>query len=178
MHQISKQEITFLLQHLQMESKFLDFIIERSEKIREHLASDLIKSKSSTSDLDFEIDAFNVDEVQRLDEFVGLADGRTKLNELLRSCANEAGAVPTLRDFIRTLPNPVRDELKTLRTQLNHKLRRVQTVNSGTQAILTYTLSYYEKFQNGLSDGQSPTGRYSSSGTVARLASRILQRDC
>lgn len=184
---VSAAEFEFVAEHLRLESSYLDFVIECSEQLKEILKSDSMCRLGLTSDpaeaassaaqpqADQQILRMDLEAKNR---FANLAGGRKRLNQLLGRIATRDGKPPSLRLLISDLAAPLKDELKSLRNDVNRKLKWIQSVNSGTQAVLAYTMNYYQKFLNGLSCEEPGNPCYSPTGQVAPRTSGILRTNC
>ncbi len=188
-HSISDIDLQFVYQHLQLESKYLDFVIDCSEQLRAHLnpnSSGTTEPNQSgekkvavptvdVQELDRKIAELRVDSVE---PFSSLAEGRLKLTAILKLAFPESQRPPSLRDLIRLTEEPMRAKLKNLRIETRAKLNRIHTVNTGTQAVLAYTMNYYEKLLNGISGTEISSQRYSSSGEMSPHMPGIIRTNC
>ena len=106
-------------------------------------------------------------------------EGRRKLVELLNAIQPSAEKTPSLSELATKVDGPLRKELKQLRNEIRGKLNEVQSISMGNQAVLLYTLDFYNRLLTGLSTDGERSSYYDSTGqSQNRFAGGFVQTDC
>ena len=185
----------FIIQHLSMESKYLDSVIDSSLEMQLILR----EGRSTPGDPDVprmrdEATANGSLQAERhhrmkkkLDklkgeiarEFLPVLEGRKKLVEVLGSIDPTQTGTPSVTSLALRVEEPYRSELKKLRSEIRSKLNQVQSISMGSQALLIYTLDFYNRLLTGLSQDYRQSNYYNSMGqTQNQFAGSLIKTNC
>jgi hypothetical protein len=191
--------VEFVLAHLQKESEYLDTVIQCSLRMK-----DLLRRRSTQTQPDdptvpdaanpVELAAGN--ELDRPDilepheqltalrgdlarQFVPVLEGRQQMQSALGTVEPLLKNPPTAIALAAKLPDPQRRELKRLRLEIKDKLNEVRSITMGNQAVLLYTMDFYQRLLNGLSNEVPATNAYNADGRVAsQVGPGLIKKDC
>ena len=197
------EKISFIVEHLRTESKHLDYVIESSLEIQSILRefrnnrasmrqeeSDSNTSPSETEKPNKKPDLrsrrtersnerlreLRADIAQRA---LPVLEGRKKLVEILKAVDSTAEKTPSLVELASQVDEPLRTELKQLRSDIRSKLNQVHSISMGNQAVLLYTLDFYNRLLTGLSTDGEQSSYYNSTGrSQKRVAGSFVQTNC
>lgn len=178
------ERITIVLGHLQMESSYLDTVIESSLKIQE-LLRESRQSNPSSGDDAAKPSQIQAEKNERIAEqlgeirwdisnqFIPVLVARKKLPEILKQFDPAKSTAPSLSQLSGMINEPFRTKLEDLGREIQDKLNRIYSINMGSQTILLYTLDYYERLLHGSEVKKShyynATGQSHSSYTASAL---------
>ncbi len=117
-------------------------------------------------------------------DFIPVVKGRRTMIDVLRSLNPDAARTPTLTELAGTADEPMRSELKRLRNEIRDKLNQIQSISMGNQAVLLYTLDFYNRLLAGLSGGGATPGLpqtncYNASGQTNQPSTgNIVRTNC
>ena len=199
----TNEKISFILEHLRTESNHLDYVIESSLEIQSILrgfrnqrtptrqeendgnpGQNETAARDQPSDLQSKrIERSN----ERLHELrakiaqraVPVLNGRKKLVEMLKAVDSTAEKTPSLVELASQVDEPLRTELKQLRSDIRSKLNQVHSISMGNQAVLLYTLDFYNRLLTGLSTDGQQSSYYNSTGrSQNHVAGSFVQTKC
>ncbi|MFK7765641.1 MAG: flagellar export chaperone FlgN [Mariniblastus sp.] len=199
---------TFIINHLNSESKYLDTVIECSLEIQEALRKSRVLSKDvvgeggtsgskdrssgsksssdpSESSIDQEKRSKELTDLMSLirhrmsDEIEPILPQRRKFAKTLRSMVPDSSQTPSLTELAKHTDEPHRTKLRQLRTEIRGKIRRIQTIAMGNQAVLIYTMDFFNRLLTGISPGQVPEPRYNAAGrTPNQSTGKFIHTNC
>lgn len=189
------QQVEFVVQHLNVESKYLDSVIESSlemQSILRERGSTPVNPAATPSPAEAKPDSSlqaerNERLKQKLDklkndiarDFMPVLEGRKKLVEVLGSIDPKQEATPSVTSLALLVGEPYKSELKKLRNEIRNKLNQVQSISMGSQALLIYTLDFYNRLLTGLSQEYRQSNYYNSMGqTQNQFAGSLIKTNC
>jgi len=194
------QTIVKIIAHLETESKFLDSVVESTLEIQEALRKHreiprepmvCLSGNTVASIQLLNITPMQAERNRRLNEyltklregisksFLPVLQGRKKLVELLATIDPTQTRAPTVSELAVRVDEPYRSQLKSLRTEMRAKLSRVHSISMGNQAVLIYTLDFYNRLLNGLSQEGGGSTYYNQMGKSKQLKSgNFIQTNC
>ncbi len=200
------EKITSIIDHLVIESKYLDSVIESSLEIQSLLRDrqsfpSVSLSQSSTQSESNGTPTINPTPApspaaqadpsqktaQRLTEireqlareFLPVMKGRQVMLETMNSIDAKQKQTPSVTALTLKVDEPLRSQLKQLRNEIRSKLHKVQSIAMGNQAILLYTMDFYNRLLNGLSRDQRPSNYYNATGkTQNHFSVNLIETNC
>jgi flagellar biosynthesis/type III secretory pathway chaperone len=200
------EKISFIVEHLRTESKHLDEVIESSLEmqaiLREsrnhppaklHVAGDSESSERETESPSDKPNGQNLqsERTERLNDrlrelrtdiaqrALPVLEGRKQLVEVLKAVDSNAEKTPSLSELATQVDEPLRTELKQLRSDIRSKLNQVHSISMGNQAVLLYTLDFYNRLLTGLSTDGEQSSYYNSTGrSQNHFAGSFVQTKC
>lgn len=186
---LSNDQANFAINHLTLESQYLDSVIETSLEmqliLRERPATAATVNGNATNT------ALQLERNQRLkvrlsklrekiaEQFLPVLEGRKQLVEFLKSVDPDQTKTPSVSALAMKVEEPHRSELKRLRCEIRGKLNQVQSISMGSQALLIYTLDFYSKLLTGISQDIRQPKYYNSLGrSQKQLAGSLLKTNC
>lgn len=151
------ERLTIVFGHLQMESLYLDTVIESGLEIQEILR----KQRSIPTAVAGEEATLAQTETQKImqrltelreeisERFLPVLEARKKLPAILKTFVPEGEESPSLSSLFFLIKDPFRSKLKNLREEIKKKLDKVYSITMGNQTVLIYTLNYYDVLLNG-----------------------------
>lgn len=192
-----------VINHLEVESKFLDFVIQSSEKMQTLLryrnrVTDLSTDDKEKADVSPKSAPKSQSEPQpatesnqllakRLTEirkeiakrFLPVMEGRKAMVEIMNSIVPDQSRTPSVSALALKVDEPVRSRLKNLRNEIREKMNRVQAISLGSQAVLLYTVDFYNRLLTGLSPECDQSKYYSATGrSQTRHDINLIQANC
>ena len=177
--------------HLRHESAYLDDVIACSQRMNVILnrSSFLQSSVSSSgkSSAEKSVEASPEKAHEQLDQireelakrFLPLAEGRRIMQSTIQKLETTSLSEPSLRDLAAILDPSLRDELHDLRSEIRAKIQNVQAITMGNQAVLLYTLDFYNRLTTGISGEATPNQGYNSHGQMTnRNQGPLIQKHC
>ena len=177
------EKTAFIIDHLECESKYLDKVIVCSSEIHESLRmfrdQEPAATTSSSSATKLSLLSFTPNQEERNKELTEMmARIRLKMSEdvepilpirkqfveVIRSLVPDWDRAPSLTSLALMVDEPLRSKLKQLRSEIRGKLRKIQTIAMGNQAVLIYTMDFFNRLLTGISDSQLPEKCYNSAG--------------
>ena len=206
---LSTESISFIVKHLSVESSHLDTVIESSLEMQailresrnsrvpgntlETTNDDKPSNENNSPDAETQ-SANNLLQTERnrrlqdrltklrqeiTQQAMPVLEGRRELVEILNAIQPSAEKTPSLSELSTKVEEPLRKELKQLRNEIRGKLNQVQSISMGNQAVLLYTLDFYNRLLTGLSTDGERSSYYDSTGqSQNRLAGGFVQTDC
>ncbi len=186
------KKVNSIIRQLETESEFLDAVIESSLELQALLRVD--RRSGTTVECD-EAQTDAATRIVRLKEKLGrqfqpIKVGRDAMLEQIGSV--EAGSVEahsnarqplTAKELARRVPDPQRSRLLQLRSEIRSKLNRIRAISMGNQAVLVYTMDFYNRLLTGLALRPSESGGYDASGSSTagskhRVPGNFIQTNC
>ena len=177
-----------IILQLQSESEFLDAVIESSLELQALLRVGRRSGTSSEEGDEPETDVAT--RIARLkdqlgDRFQPIESGRKSMMDHIRSIQAHSNARQplTAKELARHVPDPQRSRLTQLRNEIRAKLNRIQAISMGNQAVLVYTMDFYNRLLTGLalrpadSSGYDASGS-STKGSTHRIPGNFIQTTC
>lgn len=193
----------FIVNHLRLESRHLDAVIESSLEMQailrerrtvEPLGTTLPTGPHSASPNAPDEPTDHARETQRnhrmaarlsvlrrkiAEQFVPVLDSRRKLGEVLKTISSDQDRAPTVTSLALMVDEPLRGELKTLRREIRSKLNQVQSISMGNQAVLIYTLDFYGRLLSGLTPDKTQSNYYDANGrSQSHFAGSLVRTNC
>ena len=113
------------------------------------------------------------------DAFEPVLQGRRKFVEVLRAIEPTNSHTPSVSALLLKTDEPQRSKLKNLRNEIRRKLNEVQSISMGNQAVLIYTLDFYNRLLTGISTDQRQSNYYNSHGqTKTRQTGSLVRTNC
>lgn len=184
----------FILDHLQSESEYLDVVIECSlkmkdilHKIRRHASP---TGKQPSPEIDFEgstgdnsirdpLSELNDLRENLLRQFLPVLEGRRRLASVRRELDPLLEGPTTVSMLAKITGEPSRTELTRIRREILDKINEVRAINVGNQAVLVYSINFYDRLLSGLTGADIDAPCYSASGEVTKTyAGNLLKTDC
>lgn len=176
-----------IIRQLETESEFLDAVIESSLELQALLRVGRRSGETAESD---EPQADVATRIARLKEQLGsqfqpIKSGRDAMMDHIRSIQahSDARKPLTAKELARRVPDPQRSRLTQLRNEIRSKLNRIQAISMGNQAVLVYTMDFYNRLLTGLalrpadSPGYDASGS-STTGATHRVPGNFIQTTC
>lgn len=153
----SPERLKLVFEHLQMESLYLDTVIESGLEIQEILRQQRNIPTGVTGDQATAAQQETRKIMDRLgtlrenisERFLPVLEARKKLPDVLKTFVAEGEAPPSLTSLFFLIDDPYRSQLKVLRDEIRKKLDKVYSITMGNQTVLIYTLNYYDVLLNG-----------------------------
>ena len=176
----------FVIRQLEAESEFLDGVIQSSLEmqnllrvVRRHERGPETESPGSVTD------RLTGLKKQLGEQFKPVESGRNAILERVHSIQTESSRQKplTARELAREVAEPQRGRLMQLRAEIRAKLNRIQAISMGNQAVLVYTMDFYNRLLTGLnlcpaeSAGYDATGS-STTGAAPHLPGNFIQTTC
>ncbi len=178
-----------IIRQLESESEFLDAVIESSLELQDLLRVGR-RNRAPAADEKRDPPTDVALRIARLKERLGsrfepLKSGRDAMIDHIRSIqAHSNSRSPlTAKELARRVPDPQRSRLTQLRNEIRSKLNRIQAISMGNQAVLVYTMDFYNRLLTGLalqpadSSGYDASGA-STSGATHRIPGNFIQTTC
>lgn len=151
------ERLNIVFGHLEMESLYLDTVIESGLEIQEILRQQRNVPTGVTGDQSEAAQRETQKIMERLgklrdgisERFLPVLEARKKLPAILKSFAAEGEETPSLTSLFFMIEDPYRSKLKALRDEIRTKLDKVYSITMGNQTVLIYTLNYYDVLLNG-----------------------------
>lgn len=192
------QKLSLIARHLRVESAYLDTVIESSlemQLILRERRSPTVSEKSMQieSDTDDRPSTISIqaERAQRLNQrmvklrvdveqgFLPIAEGRRQLVSVLRTIDEDSERTPTLSELAMRVEEPLKSELKAMRNEIRGKLNQVHSISMGNQAVLLYTLDFYNRLLSGLSTDDRQSNYYNANGqSQNHIAGSLVQTKC
>ena len=193
-----REKLSLIVRHLRVESTYLDTVVESSLKMQAILrerrnpvsVADPTQNELEHAE-DGRVTGLQADLDQRLNQrmvklradieqdFLPIASGRRILVDVLRSIDPDGEKTPTLSELAMRVEDPLRGELKSLRNEIRGKLNQVHSISMGNQAVLLYTLDFYNRLLAGLSTDDQQSNYYNANGRSQKhIAGSIVQTKC
>jgi hypothetical protein len=189
--ELTEQELRLIgqavLEHLRQESAYLDSVIacslKMSELLRHSSYADQLQLDHSETDerqaTRSPQDQLNQMRADLVSGFEPIAVGRHALNSTMMKLRVEANDPPSLRDLANELNGPAKEELIQLRTQIRDKLQDVQTITLGNQAVLIYTLDFYNRLMMGITGESTVAPSYNAHGQRTQsIPAHLVEKQC
>jgi len=193
-----REKLSLIVRHLRVESTYLDTVIESSLEMQSILRgrrNPVSAAQPLSNELEHVEDGLVIglqaDLDQRLNQrmaklradieqdFLPIARGRRVLVDVLRSIDPDGEKTPTLSELAMRAEDPLRGELKSLRNEIRSKLNQVHSISMGNQAVLLYTLDFYNRLLAGLSTDDQQSNYYNANGrSQNHIAGSIVQTKC
>ncbi len=190
-----QEQVEEIIQHLNVESKYLDSVIESSREMQSILrerGSASAKPASASQPNETSPESSHHAErnkrlKQKLDqlkndiarEFLPILEGRKRLLEVIRSLDPKHETTPSVTTLALLVDEPQRSKLKKLRSEIRNKLHQVQSISMGSQALLIYTLDFYNRLLTGLSQDYRQSNYYNAQGqTQNQFAGSLIKTNC
>jgi flagellar biosynthesis/type III secretory pathway chaperone len=190
-----QDKLALIVRHLQVESGHLDTVIESSLEMQSILRArrtPIAPSQNESGSVDNPpTTGLRVDRNQRLNQrmlklradieqnFQPIAQGRKQLVDVVKTMDPNAEKTPTLSELAMHVEEPLRSKLKLLRNEIRGKLNRVHSISMGNQAVLLYTLDFYNRLLSGLSSDDQQSSYYNADGrSQNHSAGNIVQTNC
>ena len=193
------EKIAFIVEHLRAESNHLDLVIESSLEMQSILRESRdnrnpgkkAANEAETTSGKPESDGLQVERNQRLNDrlhelrsdiatrALPVLEGRKKLVEVLNAVDANSKKTPSLSELASQVDEPLRTELKQLRNDIRGKLNEVHAISMGNQAVLLYTLDFYNRLLTGLATDGEQSSYYNSTGrSQNHIAGSFVQTKC
>lgn len=188
------ERITIVLGHLQMESIYLDTVIESGREIQSILRQQRERVSGDQSDEPHDEEAtpgrfFQQERNERIRErlaelrseistrFLPVLEARKKLPGILKQFDPACAEAPSLTALSFLVAESYRTRLKELRDEIRSKLNQVYSITMGNQTVLIYTLNYYDQLLNGNADRPD---YYNANGqtTSQNYGTNFLKTNC
>ena len=173
------EQIETMFKHLRLESDFLDTLIQSSEDVRTILRgrSETATTVAKTPEEQSQDTKSQLDKLHQ--QMLGLArpliESRRKLAQVIRALSPDPKKI-TLTSIASTLEQPFKNQLLDLRREIRTKMDRVYAISMGNQAVLIYTLDYYDRLLPG---SRSDSGCYSATGqTKNQYDAGVVENQC
>ena len=164
--QLTRSETKFLVEYMRLECDQLDRLIGCAHRLKDTLTRQANRS-NAPGPADVQDERTSPDFLAaNVDANDQLKTARNRLRQLLKSLCGQTELPPSLVELVASVPEPQRAELKNQRLELKRKLMELATINAGSQAILMYTMDYYEKFLSGISGSEMKPLVYSPHGQM------------
>lgn len=193
-----RAKLSLIVRHLRVESTYLDTVIESSLEmqsiLRERRNPDFAGEPNQNELGDVEdklVTGLQADLNQRLNQrmvklradieqdFLPIAKGRRLLVDVLKSIEPDTEKTPTLSELAMRVEEPLREELKSLRNEIRGKLNQVHSISMGNQAVLLYTLDFYNRLLAGLTTDDQQSNYYNANGrSQNHISGSIVQTKC
>ena len=202
-------QIGFILDHLQNESEYLDVVIECSMKMKEILSrirtrsvsgkgsqeeanrggsigSDT-KSQAPETEAPTASGLPEADPIQELNclresllrQFLPVLEGRRQLATVREELDPMLEGRPTVSMLSKRLDEPARSDLIRLKRDILNKINEVRSINIGNQAVLIYSINFYDRLLSGLSGESVSAPCYSANGEIQKSwGGGLLKTDC
>lgn len=189
-----------IIEHLKTESAFLDSAIESSleiqEALRQHRGINAEEpGKELGEPLISESEApVNMTQQQRnealngrlarlrdriAETFLPIVESRREFVRILRSLDSSSNQTPSVTALALKVDEPYRSQLKEIRNDLRAKITQVQSISMGNQAVLIYTMDFYNRLLTGLSREQVQSNYYNAMGeSQNQYSSDLLRTEC
>lgn len=188
-----------VIAHLEMESQFLDFVIESSLEmqslLRDRQTFQSVPLVQPTDRLAVDDEAVTNrpknDQNERLKsrlaeirqqiarQFQPVIEGRRNMVEIMNSITPNRSQPPSVTALTLKIDEPFRGRLKQLRNEIRLKLNQVQSISMGSQAVLLYTMDFYNRLLTGLTKDQTRSSYYNSMGrTHNRSSVNFVETNC
>jgi flagellar biosynthesis/type III secretory pathway chaperone len=189
------QQVETIIRHLHVESKYLDSVIEFSHEMQSVLRTRRSTPSQPTAAVEpadnkpaSSIHAERTEQLkQKLDglkqkiarEFLPVLEGRKKLAATLKRLDPNQETMPSATALALRVGEPWRSQLKQLRSEIRNKLNQAQSISMGNQALLIYTLDFYNRLLTGLSQDYRQSNYYNSMGhTQNQIAGSLVKTNC
>ncbi len=181
------KKVNSIIRQLETESEFLDAVIESSLELQALLRVD--RRSGATAERD-EPQTDAATRIVRLKEKLGrqfqpIKVGRDAMLEQIGSVEAHSNARQplTAKELARRVPDPQRSRLMQLRSEIRSKLNRIRAISMGNQAVLVYTMDFYNRLLTGLALRPSESGGYDASGSSTagskhRVPGNFIQTNC
>ncbi len=152
------ERLTIVFGHLQMESLYLDTVIESGLEIQQILREQRSIPTAVVGEEATAAQRENQKIMERLNQlrdgiskrFLPVLEARKKLPGVLKTFAPTGeDEAPSLTSLFFLINEPFRSKLKNLREEIRTKLDKVYSITMGNQTVLIYTLNYYDVLLNG-----------------------------
>lgn len=111
--------------------------------------------------------------------FHPIVGGRKGMIQALVAIDLQAKSTPTLTELASLVQEPRKSELKNLRIEIRSKLNQIHSISMGNQAVLLYTLDFYNRLLAGFSGGTEQSSYYNASGrSENHIPGSIVQTNC
>ena len=175
-----------IIRQLEAESKFLDGVIQSSLQMQNLLRIERRRERGPESESPATVAAQISDLKQQLSErFQPVKAGRDAMLNHVQSLQLQTSQQNplTARELAGKVAEPHRSRLTQLRADIRSKLNRIQAISMGNQAVLVYTMDFYNRLLTGLnlrpaeSAGYDATGS-STTGAAPHLPGNFIQTTC
>ena len=201
-----KEKARLVIDHLKAESNYLDSVIESSLEMQSLLRERKLFQPASVEPANTESKPANPsplnqiphrahtapverkpETTERLNqireqlarESLPVMQGRKKMVETMNSIDPNQKQTPSVTALTLKVDEPFRSKLKELRKEIRAKLNQVQTIAMGNQAILLYTMDFYNRLLTGLSPDQQASKYYNSTGkTQNHFSVNLIETNC
>lgn len=202
-------QIGFILNHLQSESEYLDVVIECSMKMKEILSrirnrsvsdksaqGDPVQDDSAERDATLQFSETGdtgaaklaeADPIQELNylresllrQFLPVLEGRRQLATVREELDPMLEGRPTVSMLSKRLDEPARSDLIRLKRDILNKINEVRSINIGNQAVLIYSINFYDRLLSGLTGESVSAPCYSANGEIQKSwGGGLLKTDC
>jgi hypothetical protein len=112
-------------------------------------------------------------------DFVPVIKGRRTMVQVLKSMTQESSRTPTLSELAAGSEEPLKTQLKAMRNEIRAKLNQIHSITMGNQAVLLYTLDFYNRLLAGLSGDARNSNYYNANGhTQQHSSGNIVRTNC
>lgn len=112
-------------------------------------------------------------------DFLPVVSGRKTMIGVLKSLDPTAEQTPTLSEIAARVEGPLKSDLKRLRSEIRSKLNQIHSISMGNQAVLLYTLDFYNRLLAGLSGDPEQSSYYNANGRSQHHTSgSIVRTNC
>lgn len=182
---ISADSVAFILKQLAAESAFLDDVIESCLQMQTIVRDGRnSRAENSSSKARQEgSDPISGLRQQLEQRFEPIQQGRQQMLNLIASLPLPTTVPRTAAELARRVEEPERGQLIGLRAEIRSKFNRIQAICMGNQALLVYTLDFYNRLLAGLSRQPVGSAGYDATGattnpSITRLPGNIVQTRC
>ena len=174
-----------IIEHLKVESAFLDSVIDSSREMQALLrhrqpvqGASANRDPQETESVDDRATA-PIDQTERNQQltarlteireqiarqFLPVIEGRRKMVETIHAINVKQEPTPSITSLALKVDEPIRGNLRALRDEIRFKLNQVQAISMGSQAILLYTMDFYQRMLTGLSKDKTRSSYYNATG--------------
>ena len=108
-----------------------------------------------------------------------MLEGRRRLAGVRRELDPLLEGPTTVSMLAKITDEPSRSELIRVRREILDKINEVRAINVGNQAVLVYSINFYDRLLSGLTGEDVAAPCYSATGEVTKTyAGNLLKTDC
>ncbi len=114
-----------------------------------------------------------------LRQFLPVLEGRRRLASVREELNPMLEGKPTVTMLSKRLDEPARSDLIRLKRDILNKINEVRSINIGNQAVLIYSINFYDRLLSGLTGESVSAPCYSANGEIQKSwGGGLLKTDC